>query len=92
VLNELGGLAEIEEHDGRVVIRGYGCPLAAVTPDHPEVCRMAETLLTEVAAYPFTSAANAARDLAAALKWRSPTSPPEVAKRGIGSLILPGHR
>jgi hypothetical protein len=61
-------------------------------PDHPEACRMAETLLTEVAAYPFTSTANAARDLAAALKWRSPTSLPEVAKGGIGSLILPRHR
>ena len=52
VLNELGGLAELEEHDGRFVIRGYSCPLAAVTPDHPEVCRMAETLLTELAGVP----------------------------------------
>jgi predicted ArsR family transcriptional regulator len=52
VLNELGGLAELEEHDGGFVIRGYSCPLAAVTPDHPEVCRMAETLLTELAGVP----------------------------------------
>src|SRR3712207_1972959 len=43
VLNELGGLAELEERDGALVIRGYSCPLARVTPDHPEVCRMAET-------------------------------------------------
>jgi predicted ArsR family transcriptional regulator len=49
VLNELGGLAELEERNGTFVIRGYGCPLAAVTPDHPELCRMAETLVTEVA-------------------------------------------
>jgi len=49
VLNELGGLAELEERDGVVVIRGYSCPLAGVTPDHPEVCRMAETLIAEVA-------------------------------------------
>jgi predicted ArsR family transcriptional regulator len=52
VLNELGGLAELEEHDGGLVIRGYSCPLAAVTPDHPEVCRMAETLLAELAGVP----------------------------------------
>jgi predicted ArsR family transcriptional regulator len=52
VLNELGGLAELEEHDGGLVIRGYSCPLAAVTPAHPEVCRMAETLLTELAGVP----------------------------------------
>jgi predicted ArsR family transcriptional regulator len=49
VLNELGGLAELEERDGAVVIRGYSCPLAGVTPDHPEVCRMAEALVAEVA-------------------------------------------
>jgi predicted ArsR family transcriptional regulator len=49
VLNELGGLAELEEQDGTLVIRGYSCPLAGVTPDHPEVCRMAEALVGEVA-------------------------------------------
>jgi predicted ArsR family transcriptional regulator len=49
VLNELGGLAELEEQDGTLVIRGYSCPLAAVTPDHPEVCRLAEALVSDVA-------------------------------------------
>jgi predicted ArsR family transcriptional regulator len=52
VLNELGGLAELEERDGGFVIRGYSCPLAGVTPDHPEVCRMVETLITELAGVP----------------------------------------
>jgi len=52
VLNELGGLAELEEHDKGFVIRGYGCPLAAVTPSHPEVCRMAEALISELASVP----------------------------------------
>jgi predicted ArsR family transcriptional regulator len=52
VLNELGGLAELEERDGAVVIRGYSCPLAGVTPEHPEVCRMAETLIAELAGVP----------------------------------------
>jgi predicted ArsR family transcriptional regulator len=52
LLNELGGLAELEERDGSFVIRGYSCPLAGVAPDHPEVCRMAETLLTELAGVP----------------------------------------
>jgi predicted ArsR family transcriptional regulator len=40
VLNELGGLAELEERDGSVTIRDYNCPLTAVVPAHPEVCRM----------------------------------------------------
>jgi predicted ArsR family transcriptional regulator len=52
VLNELGGLAELEEHDEGFVIRGYGCPLAGVTPDHPEACRMAEALIAELAGVP----------------------------------------
>jgi predicted ArsR family transcriptional regulator len=52
VFNELGGLAELEERDGGLIIRGYSCPLAGVTPDHPEVCRMAETLIAELAGVP----------------------------------------
>lgn len=52
VLNELGGLAELEDWGGTLVIRGYSCPLAAVTPEHPEVCRMAEALVAEVAGVP----------------------------------------
>ena len=66
MLNELGSLAEIEERDGSLVIRGYGCPLTGVMPDHPEVCRMAESLIAEVAGVPSTSAATVARGLAAA--------------------------
>jgi predicted ArsR family transcriptional regulator len=30
------------------MIRGYSCPLAALVPDHPERCKLAEALLTEV--------------------------------------------
>jgi predicted ArsR family transcriptional regulator len=52
LLNKLGGLAELEESDGYSVIRGYSCPFAGVAPDHPEVCRMAETLLTQLAGVP----------------------------------------
>jgi predicted ArsR family transcriptional regulator len=52
VLNELGGPAELEEHDESFIVRGYGCPLAAVTPDHPEVCRMAQALISELTGVP----------------------------------------
>jgi predicted ArsR family transcriptional regulator len=40
------------EREGALVIRGHSCPLVAVTPDHPEVCRMAETLIAELAGIP----------------------------------------
>ena len=52
VLNELGGLVELEERDGTFVIHGYSCPLSAVVPGHPEVCRLGESLLTELAGVP----------------------------------------
>ena len=52
LLNDLGGLAELEEHDGTVLIRGYGCPLSAVVPGHPRLCRMAESLLNELTGVP----------------------------------------
>jgi predicted ArsR family transcriptional regulator len=52
ILNELGGLAELEEYDGVYTIRGYSCPLAALAPGHPEVCHLTETLLTELVDVP----------------------------------------
>ena len=52
VLNELGGFAELEEHGGTFVVRGYSCPLTAVVSDHPETCRLVETLITELVGVP----------------------------------------
>ena len=54
LLNELGGLSEVEEEDGLYVIRSYGCPLAAATALHPEVCNALESLLSEFAGTPVT--------------------------------------
>lgn len=52
ILNELGGMAELESCDESYCIRGYSCPLAAAVPGHPEVCHLAETLLTELVGVP----------------------------------------
>ena len=52
VLKELGGLAELEQRDGVYSINGYSCPFAAVVPGHPEVCHLAQALLTELAGVP----------------------------------------
>jgi predicted ArsR family transcriptional regulator len=51
-LNQLGGLAELELQDDQFVIQGYSCPLAALAPNHPEVCRLAETFVSDVAGLP----------------------------------------
>jgi predicted ArsR family transcriptional regulator len=47
LLNELGGLTEISQENGSYTIRSHGCPLAAATADHPEVCNALESLLSE---------------------------------------------
>lgn len=47
LLNELGGLTEVAREDGGYVIWSHGCPLAAATIDHPEVCNALESLLSE---------------------------------------------
>ncbi len=52
LLEELGGLADVEERDDSLVIRGASCPLAAALPGHPEVCHLAEALLSEVIGVP----------------------------------------
>lgn len=52
VLNEMGGMAELEQENGAYSIRSYSCPLAAAVPGHPEVCTLAGTLLTELVGVP----------------------------------------
>jgi predicted ArsR family transcriptional regulator len=53
VLNEMGGMAELEEdEEGRYTICSFSCPLAAIVPAHPEACSLAETLVAEIAGAP----------------------------------------
>jgi len=52
VLNELGGLAELEQQNGTYIIRGYSCPLGIAVVDHPEVCCLVSSLLAELVGMP----------------------------------------
>jgi predicted ArsR family transcriptional regulator len=52
VLEAIGGSAEVEHQDDKIVIRGNSCPLAAAVGVHPEVCRLAETLVAEIVQAP----------------------------------------
>jgi predicted ArsR family transcriptional regulator len=45
--SELGAVTRVETNGG-YVIRGAGCPLAALTGKHPAVCLAMESLLSEV--------------------------------------------
>ena len=52
VLEAIGGAAEIEQHGDHIVIASNSCPLAAAVAVHPEVCRLAETLVAEIVKVP----------------------------------------
>ena len=54
LLNELGGLTEVEEENGSYFIRSHGCPLAAATANHPEVCNALESMLSVFVGSPVT--------------------------------------
>ena len=45
---ELGALTEVDGSGDHPVIRGHGCPLAALTGKHPGVCHAIESLLAEL--------------------------------------------
>ena len=47
LLDQLGGLTEVVERDGVLVIRSHGCPLAATAASHPETCSAMESLVSE---------------------------------------------
>jgi len=48
VLEALGGAARIEKEETKLIIRSGSCPLAAAVNEHPEVCKLAETLMAEI--------------------------------------------
>jgi predicted ArsR family transcriptional regulator len=52
VLRDLGGFCASEKHNGKIVLRCFDCPLAPTIEGHPELCRLIETLLTDVLGVP----------------------------------------
>ena len=47
-LEAIGGSARIQKENGKLYIRSEGCPLAAAVAEHPEVCGLAENLISEI--------------------------------------------
>jgi predicted ArsR family transcriptional regulator len=52
VLTSLGGLAEVEEIEGGLAIRGFSCPLADAVRSHPATCQAAQGLVSELVGAP----------------------------------------
>jgi predicted ArsR family transcriptional regulator len=47
-LEAIGGAAHLDEEDNKFFIRSESCPLATAVAEHPEVCQLAEALLSEI--------------------------------------------
>jgi predicted ArsR family transcriptional regulator len=52
VLKAMGGSPRVERADGKLLIRSGGCPLSSAVVEHPEVCELAEALVTEIIGVP----------------------------------------
>ena len=50
--NELGAVTRVVRQNSHLVIRGTGCPLAAITDKHPSVCLAIESLVSEIVGVP----------------------------------------
>jgi predicted ArsR family transcriptional regulator len=48
IVEDLGGLAAVEEREGRVYVRGFGCPLSQIVAAHPKLCVVAQVLIGEL--------------------------------------------
>jgi predicted ArsR family transcriptional regulator len=47
-LEAIGGSARIEKEEGKLFIRSASCPLATAVAEHPEICQLAESLLSRI--------------------------------------------
>ena len=46
--DQFGSTMRVERANGHFTLKGYGCPLAAITGNHPAVCLAIESLIGEV--------------------------------------------
>ena len=54
LFRDLGADVEVEKTTAGWRLRGYGCPLSAVTAGHPELCELGKALVEEVVGEPVT--------------------------------------
>jgi predicted ArsR family transcriptional regulator len=82
VVEQLGGVVDIERTDAAFVLRGRSCPLSVVVPGHPEACQLAEALLSEVIGSPVHERCERADDPRCC--FEVPVPPPtRRARRGV---------
>lgn len=47
-LETIGGSPRLDKENGKLFIRSTSCPLSSAVSEHPEVCKLAESLLSEI--------------------------------------------
>lgn len=47
-IESLGGSAQVVKENGQTVIRSSGCPFSEAVEEHPEVCKVTESMLSEI--------------------------------------------
>ena len=47
-IESLGGSAQAAQENGRTIIQSNGCPFAEAVEEHPEVCKVTESMLSEI--------------------------------------------
>ena len=58
VYETLGGLCEIEEKEGKLIIKGDGCPLAEAVKADASICIAIESMFTEIIGVPVLQRCN----------------------------------
>ena len=51
-LQELGGAAHIVQENGKTSIQSENCPFGEIVSAHPEICRLAESMVEEIVGEP----------------------------------------
>ena len=52
VLESLGGSAKVVRENGKVTIKSESCPFNEAVSEHPEVCKVAESMIEEIVGKP----------------------------------------
>ena len=52
ILESLGGAAKVVRENGKVIIKSESCPFSEAVSAHPEVCKVAESMIEEIVEKP----------------------------------------
>ena len=81
LLGKLGGVAEVERHNGTVLVRGLGCPLGEVVQQDARVCVAMQTLLSEMIGAPVRETCDRTNRPSCRFEVTLPDTPAELQRQ-----------